>query len=50
MTVSSERYVADDGDAYDVMDFEVGTSIIEVVASIASEEERSEVLALIYAP
>ena len=32
VTVSSERYVADSGDAYDVMDFEVGTSIIEVLA------------------
>ena len=42
--------MTDGGDAYDVMDLEVGTNTIEVAASIASEEERSEVLALIYAP
>ena len=50
MTVSSERYVADGSAAYDMMDLEAGSNIIQVVASIASEEERSEVLALIYAP
>jgi hypothetical protein len=32
------------------MDLELGTNIMEVIASIASGEERSEVLAVIYAP
>ena len=38
------------GDAYYVMGLEAGTNTFEMVAGIASGEERSEVLAVTYAP